>query len=86
MSFPPPIPVPLDVINPTILQDAGYNYVNLDDCYSEQKRSSSGDIVASMSNPCPRARSFKHSNTTIDKQRFPSGMKKLTDNLHKMGL
>ncbi|KIJ12234.1 alpha-galactosidase [Paxillus involutus ATCC 200175] len=29
------------------LADAGYTHVNLDDCYSEKERSSSGDIVAS---------------------------------------
>ncbi|KAF5310934.1 hypothetical protein D9619_008250 [Psilocybe cf. subviscida] len=28
------------------LLDAGYKYVNLDDCYSEKQRSASGDIVA----------------------------------------
>ncbi|KAH7886970.1 glycoside hydrolase family 27 protein [Phlebopus sp. FC_14] len=29
------------------LQEAGYNHMNLDDCYSERERSPSGDIVAS---------------------------------------
>ncbi|KAJ7662972.1 glycoside hydrolase family 27 protein [Mycena rosella] len=28
------------------LADVGYNYVNIDDCYSEKKRSAAGDIVA----------------------------------------
>jgi len=28
-------------------QDAGYNYINIDDCYSEKTRNSEGDIVAS---------------------------------------
>ncbi|KAF9023342.1 glycoside hydrolase [Hymenopellis radicata] len=28
------------------LQDAGYNYVNIDDCYAEKNRSASGDIIA----------------------------------------
>ena len=28
-------------------QAAGYNYVNIDDCYSEKNRSATGDIVAS---------------------------------------
>lgn len=28
-------------------KDVGYNYVSIDDCYSEKNRSSSGDIVAS---------------------------------------
>lgn len=27
------------------MQAAGYNYINIDDCYSEKKRSASGDIV-----------------------------------------
>lgn len=48
------------------LFDVGYNYVNLDDCYSEKKRSASGDIIA-------------------NKQRFPSGMKALTDKIHDLG-
>ncbi|KAF8191770.1 glycoside hydrolase family 27 protein [Pholiota molesta] len=30
--------------------DVGYNYVNLDDCYSEKNRSASGDIVANKAN------------------------------------
>jgi hypothetical protein len=29
------------------LKDVGYNYLNLDDCYSERNRSASGDIIAS---------------------------------------
>ncbi|KAJ3570855.1 hypothetical protein NP233_g4130 [Leucocoprinus birnbaumii] len=45
---------------------AGYNYVNVDDCYSEKERSPEGDIVAS-------------------KERFPSGMRNLTSQLHEMG-
>ncbi|KAF5371640.1 hypothetical protein D9758_003577 [Tetrapyrgos nigripes] len=28
------------------LKDVGYNYLNLDDCYSERNRSASGDIIA----------------------------------------
>ncbi|KAJ3508287.1 hypothetical protein NLJ89_g5844 [Agrocybe chaxingu] len=48
------------------LLDVGYNYMNIDDCYSEKKRSPSGDIVAS-------------------KEKFPSGMRALTDRLHTMG-
>ena len=46
--------------------DAGYNWINLDDCYSEKKRSPSGDIVA-------------------NKERFPSGMNYLTDQIHSYG-
>ncbi|KAJ6512538.1 glycoside hydrolase family 27 protein [Mycena sanguinolenta] len=49
------------------LADVGYNYVNVDDCYSEKQRNSNGDIVA-------------------DKNRFPSGMKSLTDRIHSLGL
>ncbi len=30
-----------------LCKDVGYNYVSIDDCYSEKNRSSSGDIVAS---------------------------------------
>ncbi|KAF5314739.1 hypothetical protein D9611_007253 [Ephemerocybe angulata] len=49
------------------LKDVGYEYVGVDDCYSEKQRSSAGDIVA-------------------NKERFPSGMKKLTDEIHSLGL
>jgi len=49
------------------LIDVGYDHMNLDDCYSEKNRSSSGDIVA-------------------NKERFPSGMKHFTNELHKLGL
>ncbi|KAF7337095.1 Alpha-galactosidase [Mycena venus] len=49
------------------LADVGYNYVNIDDCYSETQRSADGDIIA-------------------DKTRFPSGMKRLTDQIHDLGL
>lgn len=30
-----------------VCQDAGYNYVNVDDCYAEKERSPAGDIVES---------------------------------------
>ena len=29
-----------------LLQDAGYTWMNLDDCYAERNRSEDGDIVA----------------------------------------
>lgn len=29
-------------------QDAGYTYVNVDDCYAEKERSPNGDIVESV--------------------------------------
>ncbi|KAL5531074.1 hypothetical protein ACEPAG_3950 [Sanghuangporus baumii] len=48
------------------LQDAGYSFVNLDDCWAEKNRSSSGDLVP-------------------DKNRFSSGMKWLTDQIHSLG-
>ncbi|EGO03622.1 glycoside hydrolase family 27 protein [Serpula lacrymans var. lacrymans S7.3] len=48
------------------LADAGYDHVNIDDCYSEKTRSASGDIVA-------------------NKDRFPSGMNNLTDQIHALG-
>lgn len=49
------------------LRDVGYEYVNLDDCYSEKKRNVDGDIVA-------------------NKERFPSGMRSLTDHIHGLGM
>lgn len=30
-------------------QDAGYNYVNIDDCYAEKNRTADGDIVEGKS-------------------------------------
>ena len=67
-------------------KDAGYNHMNIDDCYSERARSPSGDIVASRlllayADPMILTRRF-----TADKQRFPNGMKKLTDEIHALGL
>ncbi|KAF9029826.1 glycoside hydrolase family 27 protein [Hymenopellis radicata] len=50
-----------------LAQDVGYNYVNIDDCYSEKQRSASGDILANA-------------------ERFPSGMRNLTDKIHALGL
>lgn len=49
------------------LSDVGYKYVNIDDCYSERERNSTGDIIA-------------------HKERFPSGMRPLTDKIHALGL
>ncbi|THU90266.1 glycoside hydrolase family 27 protein [Dendrothele bispora CBS 962.96] len=49
------------------LADVGYNYVNVDDCYSEKNRSEAGDIIANA-------------------ERFPSGMRNLTDFIHGLGL
>lgn len=49
------------------LQDVGYNYINIDDCYSERSRDAHGYIVA-------------------DKTRFKSGMRNLTDKIHKLDL
>ncbi|TFY53425.1 hypothetical protein EVJ58_g9460 [Rhodofomes roseus] len=48
------------------LLDLGYNYVGIDDCYSEKQRNSDGDIVE-------------------DPEKFPSGMRTLTDKIHDMG-
>ena len=31
------------------IQDYGYNYVNVDDCYAEKTRDTNGNIVASTS-------------------------------------
>ncbi|KIY63288.1 glycoside hydrolase family 27 protein [Cylindrobasidium torrendii FP15055 ss-10] len=47
--------------------DVGYNYVNVDDCYSEPQRNKDGDIV-------------------VREEKFPSGMRALTDKIHALGL
>lgn len=64
-------------------QDAGYNHINLDDCYSEKKRSPSGDIVAST---LFRMWYGWERDMIADEARFPSGMKALTDQIHDLGL
>ncbi|KAH8827543.1 glycoside hydrolase superfamily [Flagelloscypha sp. PMI_526] len=48
-------------------KDLGYEYLNIDDCYSEKKRNDAGEIVE-------------------NKERFPSGMRSLTDKIHGLGL
>ena len=45
----------------------GYQYVNIDDCWSTKQRNSSGYLVP-------------------DPNKFPNGMKALTDQIHGMGL
>lgn len=47
--------------------EAGYEYVNIDDCWTEMERDESGRIVA-------------------DKERFPHGIKWLSDYVHSKGL
>jgi alpha-galactosidase len=70
----------------SLVQDAGYNWMNLDDCYSEKKRNVDGDIVA-------RTPLFSILHTLSDstaclsdKTRFPSGMNNLTDQIHALGM
>ncbi|KAH9478773.1 putative alpha-galactosidase B [Psilocybe cubensis] len=58
---------PLEQIALRNNSDLGYDHMNIDDCYSEKKRSPEGDIVA-------------------NKERFPSGMNALTDQIHSLGL
>lgn len=70
-------------------QDVGYNYVNIDDCYSEKKRNATGDIIArkyfGQQLPLPiRDRGLMGAGA--DKKRFPSGMKALTDEIHALGM
>ena len=66
------------------VQDAGYNQVNIDDCWSERKRSDDGFLVPGemvrFVFPCGLLTGV------LDKVRFKSGLKKLTDQLHAMGL
>ena len=65
------------------IQDAGYNHINLDDCYSEKQRSPAGDIVASA---LFRVWYRRRCDVVVDKARFPSGMQALTDQIHELGL
>ena len=50
----------------TGMKDAGYIYVNIDDCW-QIGRDSTGQII-------------------VDSQKFPSGMKHLSDYIHSKGL
>lgn len=69
----------------SVFQDIGYNHVNVDDCYSEKKRSSSGDIVASTY--LSGAYNYRASHSLCaDKTKFPSGMRSMTDKIHGLGL
>ncbi|EIW78698.1 glycoside hydrolase family 27 protein [Coniophora puteana RWD-64-598 SS2] len=49
------------------LTDVGYNYVNIDDCYSLKERDAKGNIVE-------------------DPDKFPHGMRTLTNKIHDLGL
>ncbi|KAF9478958.1 glycoside hydrolase [Pholiota conissans] len=49
------------------LQAAGYEYVNIDDCWAEKNRTAEGNIIE-------------------DQVRFKNGMKKLTQQIHALGL
>jgi len=49
------------------LRDAGYTYINIDDCWSTKYRNGTGHLVP-------------------DPNKFPKGMKALTDEIHSMGL
>jgi alpha-galactosidase len=49
------------------LKDLGYNYVNIDDCWSTKSRNSSGYL-------------------TPDPQKWPNGIKAVTDQIHAKGL
>lgn len=67
-------------------QDVGYNYINIDDCYSEKERDSNGNIVASKYCFFILWHTQDLIFWKIGKERFPSGMRNLTDQLHEMGL
>jgi alpha-galactosidase len=62
-------------------QDAGYGYVNIDDCYAEKNRTN-GKIVEGMASLLSV---FCSLTFLQDQVRFKSGMRNLTDQLHSMG-
>lgn len=69
-------------------QSAGYNYVNIDDCWAEKNRSTSGDLVAGDKSITPVLSGHSRSSFFFypDQLRFKSGMKTLTDQIHALGL
>jgi len=67
-------------------QDAGYNYVNIDDCYAEKNRTADGDIVEGKSFLDHRPRVYDKLLHSQDHVRFKNGMKKLTKQVHALGL
>ena len=68
------------------LADAGYEYVGIDDCYSEKQRNPQGDIVASAWSPRLEDFDSVADARRTGKERFPSGMRKITDEIHSLGL
>lgn len=56
-----------DIFKETGLLDAGYEYLVIDDCWSEKKRNKEGYLVA-------------------DPNKFPNGMKAVSDYVHSKGL
>ncbi|KAJ8474526.1 hypothetical protein ONZ45_g15919 [Pleurotus djamor] len=67
------------------LLDAGYNYINLDDCYAEFNRSANGDIVEGrpLTFLFPKANCVPLAST--DHIRFSRGMKNFTGQLRELG-
>jgi len=66
------------------MSKVGYEYINIDDCWLANSRSSSGILQ-----PDPSVRSLLsllHSPTNRNLKRFPSGIKKLADYVHSKGL
>ena len=71
-------------------KDLGYNYVNVDDCYSKKERNENGDIVEGRPPYYASALLLPNADAItcclVDPDKFPSGMRTLTDKIHEMGL
>jgi hypothetical protein len=64
---------------------AGYNWINLDDCYASKNRSASGEIVAGKM-PLTFHILFRANQQRVDPVKWPSGMTSLTTRVKKLGL
>ncbi len=70
------------------LDKLGYQYVNMDDCWSATTRDSSGQLQVHAILPAPRRRQPLNPTPAVqaDAHRFPHGMKQLADYVHSKGL
>jgi alpha-galactosidase len=70
------------------LDKLGYQYVNMDDCWSATTRDSSGQLQVHATLPAPRRRQPLNPTPAVqpDAHRFPHGMKQLADYVHSKGL
>ena len=65
---------------------AGYEFVNIDDCWAEKNRTADGELIGGLVNSCPSGRSLTVATIYLDQVRFKNGMKSLNQQIHALGL